>query len=160
DGLALDMLYSQSFVAAFGDTSKLSDQAFLSFLYTQLLHRSADPAGESYWTNFLKTGNRGQVIIGFVTSAEFLTANPNVPNEVAVSLAYQGILGRAADPAGFQHWLGQLEGGLTTTQLGNTFLASPEYNSLQGYNDLLLTDIASQQYTAAISPLDRLQQFD
>lgn len=161
DAMVLNMLYSPTFVAAFGDTSQLANQPFVSFLYSTLLHRMPDPAGLTFWTNSLNNGaDRGAVILGFESSAEFATTNPNLADEVSVSLAYQGILGRQADPAGFQHWVAQLKAGMTTAQLGDALLASPEYAGLQGYNDLLLTDIASQQYTAEISPLNRLQQFD
>ena len=159
DALAVNILYSQPFVAAFGDTSLLSNQQFVTFLYQKLLHRAPDQGGLAFWTNMLAGGaNRGEPVVGFESSPEFTTANPNLATQVTVSMVYEGILGRDADPAGFQFWTSQP--GITTTSLANTFLASPEYTGLQGYNDLLLADIAAQPYKPDVSVLSRLQQFD
>jgi pimeloyl-ACP methyl ester carboxylesterase len=159
DALALNILYSEPFVAAFGDTSQLGNPQFVTFLYQNLLHRTPDLAGLNFWTNMLVGGaNRGEAVLGFESSPEFLPANPGLPNQVTVSMVYEGILGREADPSGFAFWTSQT--GITATSLANTFLGSAEYSGLQGYNDLMLADIAAQPYKPEVSVLSRLQQFD
>src|SRR5262249_41286720 len=56
DALALNLLYSQPFVAALGDTSQLSNTQFVTLLYTKLLHRVGDSNGLAYWDAQLAGG--------------------------------------------------------------------------------------------------------
>ncbi len=161
DAAVLNTIYTQSFITVFGDTSQLSNQQFVTFVYNQLLHRMPDP-GANFWINQLNGSvlNRGQLLLAFLGQPEFQTANPAVADEVSVSMAYLGLLGRAADPGGYQFWLSALENGTTITQMGNEFAGSPEFEALQGYTDPLIADAASAPIQPTIPVLNRLQQYD
>ncbi|WP_158745809.1 DUF4214 domain-containing protein [Acidisphaera sp. L21] len=59
---------SQEFQATYG---QLGDRDFVDTLYTNTLHRSADAAGETFWTNALgSNATRAQVAIGISDSPE------------------------------------------------------------------------------------------
>jgi hypothetical protein len=145
DAVAQDLLYSQTFVNQFGDTSQQTDAQFVTFLYQQLLHRSPTAAELNDWVGLISSAglDRGQVVLDFLSSGEFLTRNPAVPAETAVSAAYLGMLGRSADPAGFQAWLNFLAAGNSLTQLANLFQVSPEFTALRGFPDVMLSDVAA-----------------
>jgi subtilisin family serine protease len=67
--------------------------------YARYLHRSADPAGESGFEQAMLNGvSESDVILGFVTSAEYAAGHPNAAS--FVDGLYQDLLGRAVDPAG------------------------------------------------------------
>src|SRR5262249_40871023 len=147
DAAVLSALYSQTFVDRFGDTSKLSNTAFVTFLYRQLLHRPPDRPGLLRWVGRLDGGtvNRGQAVLGFLAAPEFLRANPTVRYAVIVSMAYLGVLGRPADQAGFQYYLGLLsQGRLKAAGLGNALAASAEFRRLRGFPDVFLSDVQAQ----------------
>jgi hypothetical protein len=162
DAVVQDALYSQTFVNQFGDTSQLSDSQFVTFLYQQLLHRSPSSAELSSWVNLIAANSldRGQVVLDFLPSSEFLTRNPAVPAQVAVSMAYLGMLGRPAEPAGFQGWVNFLLAGNSLTQLTSLFQTSPEFTSLHGFPDVLLSDVAAQPIKPAVNVLSRLQMYN
>lgn len=61
---------------------------------------------------------------GFLLSPEFTGQNDNAS---FVNLMYYAILGRQAEPEGFNNWMALLDGGeLTRDQVGNGFLRSIE----------------------------------
>ena len=164
DANVLNILYSQPFLAEFGDTSLLSNTQFVTFLYDQLLHRTPDAPGLAYWSGLLSSAtdpsNRGQVVLGIAGSQEFGQKNPALGNEVAVSMAYLGLLGRPAEQGGFDHWVGYLNDGNSVAALGDQILASAEFASLKGFNDVFLSDIQSYPVPSAVNSLNRLQKYD
>lgn len=75
---------SQEFVgsAEFQNTyGSLDDAEFVDLVYNNVLDREAEPEGRAFWINQLATQtlNRGQVMIGFSESAEFIVATDTVP---------------------------------------------------------------------------------
>ena len=56
DAAVLNIL-SQQFVNQYGDTSKLSNTQFVTFLYNTVLHRAPDTNGLNYWTGQLNSGD-------------------------------------------------------------------------------------------------------
>lgn len=99
----------------------VADQAFVERLYRNILGREGDPEGVAYWTQQLTAGDldRTGVLYEFSESPEhrILTGE-----EVAVSAAYVGLLGRTPDPEGFRYWVDELEGGFPRVELVRTFL--------------------------------------
>jgi hypothetical protein len=163
DAAVLSALYSQTFVSQFGDTSKLSNTAFVTFLYRKLLHRSPDRPGLALWVGRLDSGtvNRGQAVLGFIAAPEFLRANPTIRNTVTVSMAYLGLLGRPAGQAGYQYWMTRLNSGqVTTAGMGDAFVASGEFRRLRGYPDVFLSDIEAQPIDPEVSLLNRVEMYN
>jgi hypothetical protein len=116
---------SPEFAATYGS---LSNQAFVDLVYRNVLGRSADASGLAYWVGQLSGGrlNRGGVMIGFSESSEYKAAT-NHWNKV-VQL-YVGLLRRAPDRTGAQHWIGQLRDGHSVSELAAALLASSEYRN-------------------------------
>ena len=161
DAPVLNALYTQSFITEFGDTAQLSNPQFVTFLYSQLFHETPD-ANLNFWVTQLasNTLDRGQVVLAFVGQPQFRSANPLVADEVAITMAYLGLLGRAPDLPGYQNWLSFLEHGGTITQMGNDFAASPEFQGLQGLNDPLISDAEAAPIEPAVPVLDRVEEYD
>ncbi|MBX7164744.1 MAG: S8 family serine peptidase [Pirellulales bacterium] len=101
-----------------------SNSAFVQSLYTNLLGRSADSGGLSFWTQVLAGGGtRGQVVNSFLGATEFLGRE--------VDRAYQTWLDRSADPSGRQGWVNALRSGtMSLAGMNVLILGSDEYNSL------------------------------
>lgn len=75
---------SQEFVGSteFQNTyGSLDDAQFVDLVYNNVLGRDGEPEGRAFWINQLATQtlNRGQVMIGFSESAEFIVATDTVP---------------------------------------------------------------------------------
>ena len=82
----------------------LTDEQFVTRIYTDVLGRNADPTGVDYWTRQLelKRRTRGSVMVGFSESNEYRTKQAN-PTDVAV--AYVFLLGRAPTAAEEAAWV-------------------------------------------------------
>ena len=53
---------------------------------------------------------------------------PTHQGSTQVVMTYVGLLRRAPEQTGFDHWLAQLQGGASIVELIESFLRSPEYN--------------------------------
>jgi hypothetical protein len=103
----------------------LSNTQFVNLLYLNILGRTPDPAGLQGWVNQLNAGmSRGKVMVGFSESLEF---QDKTSNNVFVIMMYEGMLRRAAEQAGYDHWVNLLNGGMSRSALTGGFLGSPEY---------------------------------
>jgi predicted outer membrane repeat protein len=98
-----------------------TDAAFVDGLYTDLLARSADPAGQATWLQALESGqDRAAVVHGFLYS-------PEVERNM-IDLYYAAFFNQLATAAQEQYWLGQLQSGQATyTSMGEQLLASDAY---------------------------------
>lgn len=164
DASVLNVLYSQPFLAKYGDTSTLTNDQFVRFLYNKLLQRGPTTTEVNFWVNQMTRTtnplNRGQVVLGFTASPEFVRKNPTASLGVSTSLAYLSLLGRSADPAGYQGWVNYLRSGNSIASMGNRMLASQEFGRLKGYDDLFLADIKSFPLASPVNPLNRLQLYN
>jgi hypothetical protein len=161
DAAVLNILYSRKFVDQFGDLSKLTSPAFVTFLYQQLLGRAPTPKELNGWVTQLNSGalNRGQVTLGVIALPEF-QARVGIGRAVTVSLAYLGVLGHEPDPSDLQFWSNQLKGGLTVAGLANKLTNSKEFQGLHGYDDTFLADVQAFQIPQAVDALSRLQLYN
>jgi hypothetical protein len=75
--------------------------AYVDALYQDLVHRSPDAAGRSYWVGLLGSGTPRQA----VAASLFLSYESNGDR---VDALYRSLLGRAPDPAGRDYWAKQL----------------------------------------------------
>jgi len=99
-------------------------------LYRATLDRTPDMAGHSSWTNRIIDASLTlqEVAEGFVNSSEFQIAYGSSTNTEFVTLLYQNVLGRAADTAGLNSWVGKLESGeLSRAQVVLGFSQSGEF---------------------------------
>jgi Domain of unknown function (DUF4214) len=93
---------------------------YIQTVYTDQLHRAAEPGGLSYWTNLLNHGTpRSAVANALVYSNEAF--------HLLVRDLYQHYLNRLPDQAGEDYWAGQLAHGFTDQQLIVGLTASDEY---------------------------------
>lgn len=113
---------SQEFRNRYGS---LSNSQFVTQVYLNVLHRTPDGAGLTFWTNQLNSGvSRGLVMTGFSESAEYVRT---MKSEVDVSMVYIAMLRRSPDADGFAYWVGAEDRGTPIQSLIGGFLSSTEY---------------------------------
>jgi hypothetical protein len=114
--IAFDFLNSPEYLSQ-------GDKHFVDAMYTSLLGRTFDSAGEASWLNQLSTGSQThqQVITDFLYSTESLSR--------LTEGYYEVFLQRQADSAGLNGWVANLQQGTPFLTTGQLFLASDElYN--------------------------------
>lgn len=114
---------SAEFVTTYGP---LSNGAFVSRVYQNVLGRSPDNAGYTYWLGQLNAGmTRGQVMTSFSESAENQGATAN---SLLITMSYVGMLRRSPEAAGYTWWLAEVNAGRSNVRgLITSFLNSAEY---------------------------------
>jgi hypothetical protein len=110
---------------------KLSNRAFVDRVYLNVLGRSADAAGLTYWTTRLDgSTSRGQVMANFSQSSEYVR---NTSATVWVVGVYEGMLRRAPDSDVFTLFSTALESEQTSlTSVATYVFESAEYRSRFG----------------------------
>jgi hypothetical protein len=98
-------------------------QSFVDGLYQDVLDRSADSAGESFWTDALAAGRET------IPSAIHAFINSTERHMILVDALYSDFLNRPPD-AGAQFWVQQLDQGIVDYQaVAETFLSSGEFTT-------------------------------
>jgi len=138
-GISIWILLVLAFLGAFivngflkttsaADTSGV--EAFVTRFYQLCLDRDPDAAGLEGWTNDLldqiRTG--ADVAEGFIYSKEFI--EKNTTNSQYLEILYKAFFNRDADPAGWDIWLSELEGGRDRSEVLNGFIYSQEFADL------------------------------
>ena len=127
-GLSLQSV-SQAFAASpefERSYSALGEEDFVRLVYQNVLGREPDAAGQAHWVGQLQRGlSRGALMLQFSESAEYQAFHQG---STEVVMTYVGLLRRAPEQTGFDHWLAQLQGGASIVELIESFLRSPEYN--------------------------------
>jgi len=101
-------------------SSYTGSQAFVCAVYVDLLRRSPDSGGLSYWAGALASGeSSAQVVYAIATSSEY--------RNNLVSGWYQTFLDRVADAGGLSYWMGALGSGSTDEQVIARILGSSEF---------------------------------
>lgn len=96
-------------------------------LYQAAFDRVPDRDGLSYWVEKLDDGaGLYELANHFVSSPEFSDTYGSVSNAELVEIFYDNILDRGSDPAGFDYWLGRLDGGASRAEVLANFSESPE----------------------------------
>ena len=104
----------------------LGEEDFVRLVYQNVLGREPDAAGQAHWVGQLQRGlSRGALMLQFSESAEYQAFHQG---STQVVMTYVGLLRRAPEQTGFDHWLAQLKGGASIVELIESFLRSPEYN--------------------------------
>src|SRR5579872_918102 len=119
------MLDPNSGVVAF------TDMPFVRQLYLDLLDRDADTAGLAYWSGALANGSqtRSQAAAAFFTSPEFST------NGLYIIKLYFAVFNRDPDFTGWWFWFTSVHSGTPAATALNSFLNSPEFQSVYGTLD-------------------------
>jgi serralysin len=96
-------------------------------LYKAAFNRTPDLGGMGYQMHALDGGmSLSRVAGNFIASPEFQSRYGNLDNTQFISLLYQNVLNRAADPSGLQFHLDELAHGETRADLLTHFSESPE----------------------------------
>jgi hypothetical protein len=116
-------LSSQEFQATYGP---LSNAAFVTLVYQNVLGRAPDSAGSQYWIGQLNSAQttRTGVMSAFINSAEFGAV---IRPRAYANLLYMGFLRRTADPSGLAFWTGALANPTALPGAINGFITSTEY---------------------------------
>jgi len=104
----------------------LDDAGFIDLAFQNALGREPTEAERMQWRQRLGPGAeaRGRMMVALSESEEF---RESVRGEVDAVLLYAGLLGRAADRAGFAGWIGFLQEGNSRQALIRGFLTSSEF---------------------------------
>jgi alpha-tubulin suppressor-like RCC1 family protein len=99
-------------------------------LYFATYLRIPDYSGLVFWTGQFRSG-QALAAIGdqFATAPEFVAQYGALDNPGYVNRLYQNILGRPADAAGLDFWVGQLQSGTTRGAMLTNFSESAEYRA-------------------------------
>jgi hypothetical protein len=130
-------------VSAKGLGASANVVSYVDALYSNLLNRSADTAGETYWVNQIQHGaSLTSVVQQFLGSSEYQsivtsgngfyvlgsTASGDTTEDFNfVDTLYSGVLGRSADTSGEAFWVNQIQKGENPNTLITVFFTSPEY---------------------------------
>src|SRR5205823_3305457 len=135
-------------------------QAWVQGMYNDLLGRSPDQGGLSYWVDRLNAGaDPASVAYGFAGSAE--------REGQRISRDYWNFLGRAPESGAVNYWVGQFLGGASNENVVAGFVGSDEYFTKWGngnskdfltvaYNDVLRRDVTPQDTAAWAAQLPGL----
>lgn len=104
---------------------ELDNTEFVKLVYENVLGRSPDSAGYSYWTSQLSAGlSRGELMTGFSESPENIN---KLQATVVVRSLYSSLLEREPDAEGLAFWSNEYRQGRSLEGMVAGFLASNEY---------------------------------
>jgi hypothetical protein len=109
---------SAEFVTKYG--ANASDAQFVDSLYQNVLHRTPDASGRSFWLDALHTTSRAGVLVDFSDSAE---------NKAQVSASIQNGIG-------YTPWMPLVDGKFTGSSAHNTMVAPSGVSKLDGMGGL------------------------
>jgi hypothetical protein len=104
----------------------LTNQQFVTRIYTDVLGRNASPPDVDYWTTQLdlKRRTRGSVMVGFSESSEYIRKQAEI---IDASVAYAFLLGRVPSSAELNDWVVRQRAGTTPSALATELLNSAKY---------------------------------
>ncbi|MGK2929322.1 MAG: DUF4214 domain-containing protein [Acidimicrobiales bacterium] len=102
-----------------------SDERFVQALALDFLDRPSSASELARDTDRLAGGaSRAEVVDGYAQSREWVS--------VLITQFYASTLDRAPDARGLDHWIDQINGGMTPAAVASRFYASPEYFNRSG----------------------------
>jgi hypothetical protein len=111
----------------------LSNSAFVTTLYNNVLGRAPDSAGLNSWVSQLNSGtSRETVVLGFSESAEFKNTSEFRNISGQVFRMYDSAFNRTADAGGFSGWWDSMYGGTSIGEIANAFINSAEFTATYG----------------------------
>jgi uncharacterized protein YkwD len=103
----------------------------VSQLYLTILDRDAEPTGRAGWVEAIRRGTTLEYVAAGIYGSKERFALSGGTNEGYVEDLYHDLLGRPADEAGFEYWVGALDRGTRT----RTQVASGFYGSIESRTD-------------------------
>ena len=105
-------------------------EAFVARIYTKALGREPEAAGLKYWTNEINAKRKTPVQVAelFFFSAEF--TNKKLTNTEYVKVLYRTFMGREADQAGLNYWVGRLNKGESRKTVLESFASCEEFKKI------------------------------
>lgn len=101
---------------------------YLDSLYSNLLGRAVDQAGEDFWSNAVANGQTlAQVTASIAATAE--AQGTTISDTAFVQSLYESALGREADTAGQDFWVNALSNGSSRTDIASSIINSNEASS-------------------------------
>lgn len=115
--------------------SSEGDERFVEALAVDFLDRPSTDAEVARDTDRLAGGtSRAAIVDSYAQSREWVSA--------LITHFYDSTLDRAPDAGGLQHWIDEINGGMTPAAVASRFYASPEYfNRSGGTNRDWVTDL-------------------
>lgn len=99
-------------------------------LYQAFFLREPDQGGFGYWMKQRTSGKSIAWISSYFSqSAEFKARYGTLNNPQFMTLVYQNVMGRVADPEGYNYWVRKLDGGLSRGFVMVLFSDSVEYRA-------------------------------
>jgi hypothetical protein len=116
---------------------QLNDGTFVDLVYANVLNRTADAEGRAFWLGQLQRGvSRGEVMVGFAESAEYVARTGTVPAtdpvEARIVRLYRAFFLRLPDQAGLGYWVGQARAGVPLESIAGSFAQSVEFRNRYG----------------------------
>ncbi len=104
--------------------------AFVNRMYSVVLGREADSQGELDWFKRLvsEEAKAVDIVSGFFNSEEYKSKEKS--NGEIVNDCYHAMLGRDADEAGYNDWVGRLNNGMSVNAILAGFVGSQEFSTL------------------------------
>jgi hypothetical protein len=109
-------------------TPILDQIEFIKRFYQNILNRSADPEGMSFWLKQMQSTSGASVALGFFKSDEYLGLQLN--DSEFIDILYSTLFGREADEGGRNYWMAELEAGKLRGVVISGFLVSREFQAL------------------------------
>jgi uncharacterized repeat protein (TIGR03803 family) len=123
-------------------------------LYQQILHRSSDPAGSSYWVSQLKGGMTDEEVeANLCSSAEYIASHGGGGSTWLTGL-YHDLLDRMPDAAGLSAWTAALAAGESFYQVALAFATSAEHEGdvvIQDYEQFLERSPSAAEVSAWVN---------
>ncbi len=104
-------------------------------LYSAYFLRAPDQTGFQFWVDEFAAGRWDMEAMSnfFASSDEFVARYSTLSNAEFVELVYRNVLGRPAEPSGFDFWVGRLDSGeFTRGRVMLLFSESKEYVTTTG----------------------------
>jgi hypothetical protein len=109
-------------------TPILDQIEFIKRFYQNILNRSADQEGMSFWLKQMQSTSGASVALGFFKSDEYLRLQLN--DSEFIDILYSTLFGREADRGGHDYWMAELEAGRLRDVVISGFLVSREFQEL------------------------------
>lgn len=102
-----------------------TEESFVDQTYRDILGRSPDAGGLSFWANEIRSGRPPEAFV------EQLLLSPEFGGTVApVVRLYDSVFGRLPDEGGLRFWIGERRNGDSLERLTERFIAGSEFDEL------------------------------
>ena len=125
---------------------------FINRQYEEILGRSSDVGGVNFWSESVLDGaSVEEVSKQFVFSEEF--TNRGYSQEAFIKILYKAFMGREADLGGLEHWLDEMNAGMSREDVFTNFAYSQEFKEIvDRFN--ILSSVRIPESSSGIIPIE------